>query len=99
MVRKGNDLTPIHGPPTSPRDPHRAFVREAGRHTANVLEAVYGTMQWDVFAAHALQGVLAHGCPDLDEAARDAALAADAMMEERDRRIARRAKGGREKRG
>lgn len=76
-------------PLSVPDDPRAALVREAGRHTANVLQAAYGTMIWDNFAAHALQGILAAGDgEDLDEAARSAAMAADAMMEEREKRIA-----------
>lgn len=48
---------------------------------------------WDSFAAHALQGLLAAGkvhFPDSEgdvEIARNAALVADAMMEERQKRV------------
>lgn len=78
----------VASPMPVPHDPRAALVREAGRHTANVLQAAYGTMIWDNFAAHALQGILAAGDGEnLDEAARNAAMAADAMMEERQKRI------------
>lgn len=76
-------VTPIR----IPSDPQAALTREAGSHVTKTIAAAYGTMMWDNFAGHALQGILAHGCPDLDEAAKSAALAADAMMEERQRRV------------
>jgi len=91
----------VVSPMPVPHDPRAALIREAGRHTANVLQAAYGTMIWDSFAAHALQGILAAGVKgDMDRIAKDAALAADAMMEERQRRVengrlrARKTRGG-----